>query len=334
MLRLAVLLVMLLMPLTAWAGEDLRPVLFDPAKPHAQAYAPAEEPEWMPKLLTKLHHWIGPSYKLKQHVLFRWKGEPAWLAMVTRSDDYGDKLTLFRITAPGEAKAVMTIKEDTVKIIEPSGIDGFGDGTPQLAVYYGCGDSASVCYGVLSLHLDDKIRDATPPGYFLRSFTRDGRYLIAWEYVAGPLWFECTNCATTILLALRWNGQSYEEVCDQTPWLYQEEDRPDHGEGLTEVRDYLHNRLSLASDLLQSHHSDEATAIYRDMLKHLSQKQDADADKIRAVRQAYDRTFQWPRIRGACPLPIGSEAPPGLRLAKDSRNYLDMMSPIPSPYHP
>lgn len=329
MRRLALILCALLMPLAAWAEEEnLQPVLFDPAKPHTLAYAPAEEPEWMPELLTKLHHWIGPSYKLKQHVLFRWKGEPAWLAMVTRSDDFGDKLTLFHITAPGEAKAVMTIKEDTVEIIEPSGSDGFGDGTPQLAVYYGCGGSAWFCYGVASLHLDERVRDATPMDTIPYAFSKNGHYLIAmedeWDLVPS---LQGSNHSITIPLARKWNGHAYVEACDELPSLYEPDDWELKPTKYNDMSYFLERKLHMALKRLEGGLPHEAARLYRWILMEAPHKDYFHAEELNAVRKAYDPIFLKPHPQSPCPL----SPPPTIWRRKA---HAEMMRPVPSPYHP
>jgi hypothetical protein len=247
--------------------------------------------------------------------------------MVTRSLDYGSKLTLFRITAPGQAKPVMTIKESIVKIIEPSGTDHFGDGTPMLAVFYGCGGSAWDCYGVASLHLDERVRDATPMDTIPYAFSKDGHYLISmeteWDLVPG---LQGSNHAITVPLALKWNGQAYVQACDELPSLY-EIDESDEESDKDFMLNFFEQKLSIALMRLEGGLPHEAARIYRQMLIAAPRKTYFDAEAFRAVREAYDPVFLKPHPTGPCPL-----SPPPTKWRRQV--HAEIMRPVPSPYHP
>lgn len=296
MRRLALILCALLMPLAAWAEE----VDFTSTKPHALAYAPAEEPEWMPELLMK----IAKGNEIRQHVLFRWKGLPAWLAVLMRNE-YQDVISILRVQAPDRTEEKMRITDYMLNIIEPSGSDFFGDGTPLLGIHHYSGGSDDTNVGIIALRLDDSIKDATPKLYHSEGFSRDGRVIIAYYAQPKLRTYGCGNCIIRVRLAFRWQGNHLLPACKDYPQIYEETNQSKELRLEMQDKNFVlafDAAMELVLNKLQAGHFDEAIRIYRKAKTEGVKKQDYN----QADASFHDDTILHPHRNRSCPLMLSA----------------------------
>lgn len=327
MRRLTVLLVLLLMPLTAWAAEEYASHFYDAGKPHALAYAPAEEPDWVPGMLKQ-----GLPYGvIRQHVLFRWKGEPAWLA-VTITDGRKSKVSLFRITGPGKSNQELFLSATNLAIIEPSGSDFFKDGAPILALKH---DQARFPnkFGVIILHLADTVTEVTAPGYPLIGISPDGAFAVA-SYTPDDDDDDerCYPCLTTILVGLQWDGHSLKEACKDTPQLY---DDPNLEKRLrtrmqdNDEVDALRADIEWALLKLQKGNFAEAAKLYRDAKRrHLK-----NARGRPKISTWLDKAILSPSRHKACPISEKNPKEQSL-FFRDNATIMTFLPPLFHPQEP
>lgn len=216
-------------------------------------------------------------------------------------DEVDDIISLQRVLGPEKTEETLRISDYMLKIIEPSGRDFFGDGAPLLGIHHYSGGSEYMNDGIIALHLDKSVQDATPKFYHSEAFSRDGHAIIAYYVEAKIEETGCGNCIIRVRLAFHWQGKHLLSVCRHYPQLY---DDPDQSKELhREMQDQdfalaFDAALELALNKLQAGHFDEAAQIYRRAKAEGIKKQ----GYMRDAAESKDDIILHPHRNRSCPL--------------------------------
>jgi hypothetical protein len=302
----------------AYDGDIIVPHKYDPAAEHPLAYAPQDEPDWVADMLK---HGL-PYGEVRQHVLFRWKGAPAWLA-VTITDRIKSKVTLIRITGPGTGYQELFLSATNLAIIEPSGSDFFHDGAAILALKHDQGFFPDPV-GIILLHLADRVTTVTAPGHQLVDISPDGAFVVA-SYGPEDDDGDCYPCLVNTLVGLRWGPHGFTEACKDLPQLY---DAPALETSLrirmqdNDAVDAFRANIELALLKLQKGNFAEAARLYRDAQKQ-QRKQFRRPHKISA---SIEKAILSPSRQKACPV-----SPKGLSYSDWQEEVMTFTPPL---FHP
>jgi hypothetical protein len=272
------LLVALFMARSAWPGDGepacaTAPCIQSPTwlgpdddGEHALAYRRSERPPWYEQVLKRLESRKRPNYRLRQHLLFRRAGQPAFWALVWEHRSGSDnELALYEVEVRSDQdvrlRLVHGLSEHRVEIVTPSGDDVHGDGVPVLFARRASGGTDVTGDDLSIFRLDRVVTDVTPH----KLGRVDGVTVVGpgWRHVllvSDDRWHnlinDCGACGPRPFIVAAWRDWEYVPVCRDHPALYElaakflaAEGKKEQGESLEH---WLERRMQMTLNLVQS----------------------------------------------------------------------------------
>jgi len=215
-------------------GGDEIPL--DDMQHRALAYSASERPQWLNRILAKLQARRGPGAELAQMVLFRQNGKPTYLVLGWRndnsSDDPNNVVEIHRVHVVSQRKVLLhklwQAGEFSVRIVEPTGHDVYGNGLPAVFIEVGSGGSGYSGYELLVLRLGRTLSSLTPTEYRVRpiiaaDLLEDGRHaLVASDDRWAQYFYGCGQCGPFIPAVFVWRYGRYKPACRDFRRYFQE----------------------------------------------------------------------------------------------------------------
>ncbi len=213
-------------PAPASSAEETK----QPLPPPPLAYTKADQPSWLPRVLSRLTKKKG--WILKDHRLFRQAGKPTFLALIwnTRRDSGVAHMELYKARVISQTDVRLNLVQDymqtSLSIEEPSGHDIGGDGVPFLALRYASLGSSHHGYGVRVYRLVGNSVDVTPDwaGLAKRMLVLDGGKSLA-LIVHDTRWAGyfrvCAACGPFFDIVMTWTPKGFRPACRSHPGYYE-----------------------------------------------------------------------------------------------------------------
>lgn len=289
-------------------------VVLDRARPFA--YGTGTEPAWLPAALTHLKNKQPPGTKLEQHLLFHNGKTPTFLAAVWKGDNRHFALYQIRSVSPFRVKVVQSLQDEYMKLVEPSGMNSFGDGVAApLFVEQGSGGSGFDGYRLFVFRLDKTATDVSPPlrPVWAEDLDGDGIAEIgASDDRWGSFFHGCGQCGPLVMVVHRWRHGQYVPACRDFPDLLAARIdlmRIGPDKVLSDAWEVGYILVSQALDHLQMGNAALAQARYQDALQLLAAlragPEGAEAEKIlNRTRAGFDTLFAQADTLAQAPCPV------------------------------
>jgi len=242
------------------------------------AYSRKQEPAWVAAAVKDALRQIKVTRRGEvQHMLFKYKGKPGFLAVTWQGGLFEGAFGLFRVT-PGKPKPKLTILSNLhsgwYSILEPSGMDVYPDHLAPLFVKIAKGGSSWLGYGMMIARLGEHAEDVTPPLRTVWAGDVEGDgvvQVLSSDDRWGNFFRGCGQCGPLFPVVWLWRGDAYGPACRERPRAIQErlqwyEDNVGTFDPKTELLVIVESRIQAAMLLLQLGEPEQARSRYAQAL--------------------------------------------------------------------